>query len=75
MYQTFDCLMVHPTGVEPAHPPPEGGALSTELRMHICLKLFTLVFYHYYKNMSTVAAKKQRANVFLVGLRQVFFSV
>ena len=21
-----------PTGVEPAHPPPEGGALSTELR-------------------------------------------
>ncbi len=24
-----------PTGVEPAHPPPEGGALSTELRGHI----------------------------------------
>ena len=23
---------VPPTGVEPAHPPPEGGALSTELR-------------------------------------------
>lgn len=27
--------MVHPTGVEPARPPPEGGALSTELRVHI----------------------------------------
>jgi hypothetical protein len=26
---------VPPTGVEPAHPPPEGGALSTELRGHI----------------------------------------
>ena len=26
--------LVPPTGVEPAHPPPEGGALSTELRGH-----------------------------------------
>lgn len=26
---------MHPTGVEPAtNPPPEGGALSIELRMH-----------------------------------------
>ena len=27
--------LVPPTGVEPAHPPPEGGALSTELRGQI----------------------------------------
>ncbi len=32
---------VPPTGVEPAHPPPEGGALSTELRGHdLGLKLY-----------------------------------
>ena len=30
-------MRVPPTGVEPAHPPPEGGALSTELRGPILL--------------------------------------
>ena len=28
----FDQLTVPPTGFEPVHPPPEGGALSPELR-------------------------------------------
>ncbi len=30
--QIFDQLLVPPTGFEPVHPPPEGGALSPELR-------------------------------------------
>ena len=29
---TFIQLKVPPTGFEPVHPPPEGGALSPELR-------------------------------------------
>lgn len=27
-----DLYRVPPTGIEPVHPPPEGGALSPELR-------------------------------------------
>jgi hypothetical protein len=35
---------VPPTGVEPAHPPPEGGALSTELRGLTLYFLFTISY-------------------------------
>ena len=31
--------MVRPRGIEPPHPAPEAGALSTELRAHNCLMI------------------------------------
>lgn len=30
-------MMVRPRGIEPPHPAPEAGALSTELRAHMVL--------------------------------------
>lgn len=30
-------FMVRPTGIEPTHPAPEAGALSTELRAQITI--------------------------------------
>ena len=31
--------MVRPTGIEPTHPAPEAGALSTELRAHTIINI------------------------------------
>jgi hypothetical protein len=35
-------LMVRPRGIEPPHPAPEAGALSTELRAHTALMIISL---------------------------------
>ena len=32
--------LVRPAGIEPAHPDPESGALSTELRAHFVSKMY-----------------------------------
>ena len=32
LYEVSSIARVPPTGIEPVHPPPEGGALSPELR-------------------------------------------
>ena len=36
--------MVRPTGIEPTHPAPEAGALSTELRAHIAINSIAKIF-------------------------------
>lgn len=37
--------MVRPAGIEPAHPVPETGALSPELRAHISDKRYCIIIY------------------------------
>ncbi len=43
-------LMVRPRGIEPPHPAPEAGALSTELRAHNYCIAIIAEYYRQVKN-------------------------
>ena len=47
--------MVRLIGIEPTHPAPEAGALSTELQAH--MKCYSLVYHIFSKKQSTFLKK------------------